>query len=121
MSLLLLPTSYWNKRKSARIFDTFISQQIKTTKVVKKVSEIPSFDVIFFGSDQIWNPRICEGFSPIYYGQFPKSKTIFISYAASLGTPQNLTKEQWDKIFPLLKVFDSISVILIFLRIFCST
>ena len=110
MTLLLLPFTYKNKRKSARIFDAFINKYVKKSTVVKTVYDVPSFDVIFFGSDQIWNPRICEGFDPLYYGHFPKGKTKFVSYAASLGTPQNLNKEQWDKIFLLLKSFDAISV-----------
>lgn len=109
-ALLMLPITYKNKKKSASVFDSFLNQHIKTTQVVKNVLDLPSFDVIFFGSDQIWNPRICEGFDPLYYGQFPKGKTKLVSYAASLGTPQVLTKEQWDKIFPLMKSFDAISV-----------
>lgn len=109
-TLLLFPLLYRNKWKSAQIFDNFINQHIRTTKVVKNVNEVPRFDVVFFGSDQIWNPRICEGFDPMYYGQFPKGKTKLVSYAASLGTPQVLTKDQWDTIIPLMKSFDSISV-----------
>ncbi len=108
--LLLLPVTYWNKRKSARFFDSFIHKNIKCTSLVKKISDIPLFDVVFFGSDQIWNPRICEGFDPLFWGQFPKGEMRFISYAASLGTPQLLTNEQWAKIFPLVRSFDSISV-----------
>lgn len=109
-TLLLLPWTFRNKRKSAKIFDAFLNKHIKTSSIVKDVNDISSYDVIFFGSDQIWSPSICKGFDPIYYGQLPKGKTKFVSYAASLGTPQNLTKEQWGKIFPLLRSFDSISV-----------
>lgn len=109
-TLLFLPWTFRNKRKSAKIFDAFLNKHIKTSSIVKDVNDISSYDVIFFGSDQIWNPRICEGFDPLYYGHFPKGKTKFVSYAASLGTPQNLNKEQWDKIFLLLKSFDAISV-----------
>jgi len=109
-TLLLLPFTYKNKRRSAKIFDAFLNKHIKTSTVVTNVNDVPSYDVIFFGSDQIWNPRICEGYDPLYYGQFPKNNTKLVSYAASLGTPQVLTKEQWDNIFPLLKSFDAISV-----------
>ena len=109
-TLILLPLTYRNKMRSALVFDAFLNKHIKTSTIVTNVNDVPSYDVIFFGSDQIWNPRICEGFDPLYYGQFPKGKTKLVSYAASLGTPQVLTKEHWDKIFPLLKSFDAISV-----------
>ena len=109
-TLLLLPFKYKNKRRSTSVFDVFINQHIKTTNVVKNVNDVPSFDVVFFGSDQIWNPLICKGLDPLFYGQFPKGKTKLVSYAASLGTPQVLTQEQWDKIFPLLRSFDNVSV-----------
>ena len=109
-NLIFLPLTYRNKKKSAQVFDAFLNKHINTSKIVKDANDISSYDVIFFGSDQRWNPRICEGYDPLYYGQFPKGKTKFVSYAASLGTPQNLNKEQWDKIFLLLKSFDAISV-----------
>lgn len=109
-NLLLLPKTYLNKRKSARIFDTFIHENIKFTSVVKNIHDVPLFDVIFFGSDQIWNPRTCEGFDPIFYGQFPNCIAKLVSYAASIGTPQLLTKNQWNIIFPLMKSFHAISV-----------
>lgn len=109
-TLLLLPLTYINKRKAARVFDSFVNHYISTTTLVKNISEIPHFEVVFFGSDQIWNPRICEGFDPFYWGQFNKKNTKFISYAASLGTPQVLTNKQWNQICPLAKSFDLISV-----------
>lgn len=92
-TLLSIPLVYWKKRTSAKVFDTFINQNLKTSKVVKKVQDIPYFDIIFFGSDQIWSPRICEGIDPMYYGQLPKGKTKIVSYAASLGTPQVLLQQ----------------------------
>lgn len=109
-NLIFLPLTYRNKKKSAQVFDAFLNKHIKTSKIVKDANDISSYDVIFFGSDQIWNPYICEGYDPLYYGHFPKGETKFVSYAASLGTPQILTKEQWNKIFLLLKSFDAISV-----------
>lgn len=110
MTLLLLPFTYRAKRKSARVFDNFINQHIKITTIVKNTNDVPFFDVVLFGSDQIWNPRICEGYDPLYWGQFSKGNTKLVSYAASLGTPQFLKQEQWDRIYTLIKAFDSISV-----------
>lgn len=108
--LIFLPLSYLNKKKTTAVFDSFIGNNIKLSAYVKGTDDIPKYDAIIFGSDQIWNPRICEGFDPLFWGQFPKGKTKFISYAASLGTPQVITKHQWEIINEYIKSFDSISV-----------
>ena len=43
------------------------------------------YDVVFFGSDQIWNPAINEGVDQIYLGQMPKGHAKFYTYAVSMG------------------------------------
>lgn len=99
------------KRKSIQNFDKFLENQLTFSHIVKSAKEIPAdYDYIFFGSDQIWNPRICEGFDPIFYGDFPKIHTKFVSYAASLGTPQNIKPDDWKKINSYLTSFDYLSV-----------
>lgn len=49
------------------------------------------FDIFVFGSDQIWNPQITNGFDKIFFGDFPavRDKKI-ISYAASAGSVSNI-------------------------------
>lgn len=102
---------YKYRSEASKIFDKFLNNYLKFSPMVKSAKNIPNYyDYIFFGSDQIWNPRICGGFDKVFWGQFPKEKTKFVSYAASLGTPQNIAIDKWDTINGYIKNFDSVSV-----------
>lgn len=68
------------------------------------------FDFFFYGSDQIWNPKITKGLCPAYFGIPFKSNpnSIHASYAASIGI-NNL--DGYDAIFQeYLMNLDYISV-----------
>ncbi|MCR8916919.1 polysaccharide pyruvyl transferase family protein [Bacteroides sp. ET225] len=68
------------------------------------------FDAFIIGSDQVWNPKITNGFDKIYFGKFPASQgKKIISYAASVGSVLNL-EASFDKFQKLLTSFTSISV-----------
>lgn len=109
--ILICILSFLKKKKSSKKFDVFFSKNIKLSTKVLSAEEIPSkYDAILFGSDQIWNPIISEGFDPLFCGQFKKCSARFISYAASLGNPQNITTSQWSEINNYLKDFDFLSV-----------
>ena len=98
-------------RKSVIVFDTFLKKNISLSPVVKNVKDFSSeYDLIVFGSDQIWNPRLCKGFDPMFWGQFPKNTTKFVTYAVSLGEPEELDEKQWLKIEEYIRVFDKVSV-----------
>lgn len=45
------------------------------------------FDVVFAGSDQIWNSTITKGLDPAFFGDFTRKDTIVASYGASIGNP----------------------------------
>lgn len=45
----------------------------------------PGYDVYITGSDQLWNPRHCNG-DPAFMLHFAPDSAIKISYAASIGT-----------------------------------
>lgn len=110
-NMCLLPLTYISKRKTTKLFDSFLDKHFSFSPVVKDSKDIQNnYDVIVFGSDQIWNPNICCGLDPIYYGQIPKGKTKFVSYAASIGTPQNIPNTYRDLIKLYMEQFDSISV-----------
>lgn len=47
-------------------------------------SIVPQYDVYITGSDQLWNPRHCNG-DPAFLLHFAPDKTHKISYAASIG------------------------------------
>lgn len=61
------------------------------------------------GSDQIWNPRFIEQQEPLYFLDFGPKDARRISYAASLGMKE-WPKPFEEKVLPLLKRFDAISV-----------
>ena len=103
--------SYRKMRKSSRVFDEFLKVRLKLSPRVYSACDIPSYyDCIVFGSDQIWNPRLCGGFNPVFWGAFPKRNVKFVSFAASLGEPKELNEEHWNRIGCLINVFDKISV-----------
>ena len=82
-----------------------LSERIQSSK------DIPQdYDYIFFGSDQIWNPKICKGFNPIMWGQFKKGAMKFVTYAASFGEMSFLSNEQWAYVKDHISIFDFVSV-----------
>ncbi|MBR1569650.1 MAG: polysaccharide pyruvyl transferase family protein [Bacteroidales bacterium] len=78
--LFRLPVRYWGARRRDCSFSRF--QQ--------DLSPVPagtSFDAVFFGSDQIWNPKICKGLDPFFFAADPSfANTRNIAYAASDGS-----------------------------------
>lgn len=106
--ILTLPIRIMRYRK----FEKFINEYLRLTSEVKDVKDIASLncDVYIMGSDQIWNPRITEGFDSVYFGGFEVGRDVKkIAYGASLGL-QNLTKEQCQYLAKSLSNFNAISV-----------
>lgn len=92
-------------------FDAFLHESFSMSEMVDDVKHVPQYyDMIFFGSDQIWSPKICNGLDPIYWGQFPHDKAVLASYAASLGSPQEITDEDWNTVSDYIKAFRCVSV-----------
>ena len=107
----LFPSRSVFRRKSSKVFDVFLKSNLKFSCPVVTARDIPSYyDAIIFGSDQIWSPIICKELNAIYYGQFTKGSTRFLSYAASLEGYKDFTPQQWDTIASYLNTFDAISV-----------
>lgn len=100
-----------SRRKTVRKFDEFLDNNIKLSPVVSSVSDAPrNYDVVFFGSDQIWNPAINEGIDKIYLGQMPKGHAKFYTYAVSMGRLdlfQGNVEEEYRK---YISSFDGLSV-----------
>lgn len=59
----------------------------------------PHYDIYITGSDQLWNPRYCNG-DPAFMLHFAPNESLKISYAASIGT-NNIPEE----LHPLFKEF----------------
>lgn len=47
-------------------------------------ADVPHYDVYITGSDQLWNPRHCNG-DPVFLLHFAPDNALKISYAASIG------------------------------------
>lgn len=75
-----------SRRKTICKFNEFLDNNIKLSPVVRSVADAPQYyDVVFFGSDQIWNPAINEGIDKVYLGQMAKGHAKFYTYAVSMG------------------------------------
>lgn len=102
---------YPKRRRISKVFKMFTDTRLNKSILYRSAREIPStYDCIVFGSDQIWNPRLCGGFDPVFYGQFPKGKTIFVAYAASIGNTSLVNENEWAEVCRKLAAFDFISV-----------
>lgn len=86
------------------------------SKTIALSSEIPqcfsNIDTYVVGSDQVWNPKITEGFQDGYFCTFKndtKKGTRFVSYAASIG--MSAFENDYDEYFRSnLQNFDDISI-----------
>ena len=108
-SLWALPTFKRKKNK----FKRFIKRNIKVSPkkyFTAEGLEAVRMDVLFLGSDQIWNPQITSGVDPVYFGNLNwKCRPRIVSYAASIGK-NNLSKKEEQEFRKLLANVDSISV-----------
>ena len=60
-----------------RGFEKFINKYLLVSKVVNR-EDIDSLtcDVYIVGSDQVWNPKITEGFDDVYLGNFVVRRNV---------------------------------------------
>lgn len=97
-----------------KIFDHFLRNEIKLSSVQydDKNHHIEGYDYIFFGSDQIWNPKLTGGFDDVFTGNFNKGKTMFVSYAAStMMDSVDMNNKDFLQVYQsILKRFDMVSV-----------
>ena len=72
-------------RARAKKFDEFLAGNISLSRASgAELPEMPEYDFIIFGSDQIWNPRLTLGGDRVYLGDI-KSDAPKIGYAVSAG------------------------------------
>lgn len=100
--LLVNPT----RRKRLKLFEKFVQKQL----YICPIASIPELDIIFFGSDQIWNIEITDGgFDDMYLGKgriFKEKKLV--AYAASAGCVAVLKNDQ--KLIDALGCFSAVAV-----------
>lgn len=94
-----------------RKFENFMRNYLALSDRVAKNLIPDSYDIYVMGSDQIWNPKITQGFDPVFFGcfGFPKAKRIYISYAASMEQLE-LNDDEKEFCHKALNNFDAISV-----------
>lgn len=82
----------WNpmQKQFSRKLSEFLKLELPTSpKIYRSVEELanPDYDVILFGSDQIWRTDFFGHLHPVYFGNFPlRPGTGKVAYAASSGT-----------------------------------
>ena len=98
------------RKKRFLAFNRFINSRLRLTERVKGKNIPQGFDAYIMGSDQIWNPKITDGFDPVYFGSFGFDKGCrrYVSYAASMEAI-NLDDVACAFYEKALKNFDSIS------------
>lgn len=71
-------------------------------------NDAPHYDIYITGSDQLWNPRFCNG-DPAFLLHFAPDDALKISYAASIGA-NSIPEELKPQYKELLKRYTHISV-----------
>ena len=104
----LLPYTFMPEKRYSYL--RFQEKYLPETRIVKKneLRDLAStFDIILFGSDQIWAPNVLD---TVYMGDFIDGNTVKkVSYAASIGLNE-IPKHLVPKYVELLSDFSSISV-----------
>lgn len=95
-------------------FDSFKQNFLRISAVKYKSNEElkknpPEADIVFAGSDQIWNPLFQNGRDPAFYLDFATKNSIKASYAASFAVDK-IPWEYINQIERYLKKFDYVSV-----------
>ena len=99
---------FQSKKLGKDNFEEFY-QEMKYSMPIKNIDDIErlSYDIYCIGSDQVWNPKITNGYDDVFFLN-TDSKINKISYASSFGNLSNVT----DSVFvaEALKSFNRISV-----------
>jgi len=104
--LLLLGRNYKSQKRRIENFDKFFQTHIYP--YCRPMDE--SFDVVIYGSDQIWRKQKALGtYNPVYFGDNTIKAKHHISYAASMGIlPDNDADK--EKVKELVSHLERISV-----------
>lgn len=110
-SLIGIPFKLLNRWLKRRVFRRFSRENILLSSVEYSTETIlnaaSEYDLLFVGSDQVWNPLITHH-DMNYFLQFVDSSKRY-SYAASIGISK-WPDEYEDEILSLLQTFQKVSV-----------
>ena len=106
----LIATYLFHTRSNSKKNFSGFYKGLKYTTPISDIAEVKNmkqFDVFCVGSDQVWNPRITNGFDEVFTlnGKLPRK----ISYASSMGSLQ-FDGFSEKELISRLADFDSISV-----------
>ena len=94
------------RKKRHQVFHDFIQKEIEPH--CRCMDE--EYDVVFYGSDQIWRKQDALGdFNPVYFGNNKIQAKVHASYAASMGV-MNLSDEEKTKLKELVTHLKYVSV-----------
>lgn len=98
-------------KKSAKrkMFWSYIQKTLPMTSKVVDEQDLPVFDAIFVGSDQVWSTCFTGGLDKFYYGQFDRKGAKLISYAGSAAEDMEGSFYSTNNA-KLLETYDAISV-----------
>ena len=108
LNIYMLP-SLPTRAKKRKMFWQYTESHLPLTNKILKEEDLPIFDAIFVGSDQVWSAKFTGGVDKFYWGQFDKKGAKLLSYAGSAA-------EDMDGSFyntqnaELLNCYDAISV-----------
>lgn len=88
-----------------RKFEKFRRDYLRTVQADTK----EPFDVLLYGSDQIWNPNISGSFDEVYFGRHNLKTKYNVSYAASVGKT-SFSEHEKAEFRQLTSCFDALSV-----------
>lgn len=115
-SILLLLIGYSRILKRNRQYKQFIHKQFcvphKPRYETKEAMNEIEYDLVVYGSDQIWrrsNFPLFKGFNDVYFGAYPINVKRKITYAASMGVI-DVNDQDKPKLSQMLTNFDTISV-----------
>lgn len=97
---------WFDKNNKDVKFNRFMTKRLPlTAKTYRSPDELQGidFDTVLFGSDQIWNEKLTEGFAAEYFGKGISCRKI--AYAASSGT-DSVSEEA----LPMLKEFSALGI-----------
>lgn len=98
--LKTLPRAFSRAVRNSR-FERFMKRRMALSK-----DAFDDFDILLFGSDQIWNEKITGGFDRIYWGDF-QTKARKVAWAASANV---LSFSDMEYVAKRLSGFHAISV-----------
>lgn len=99
----LLYDKFQSFREQSLSLSPFSFTSLNELRINSKV-----YDVIFLGSDQIWNPSDQFGLDPVYFGKHISSISKSIaSYAPSFGSIERISK--YSNLFP--EILDNIDLL----------